>query len=210
MIKIIDYGMGNTASMLNMIHKAGGNAELCSDVTTINNASAIILPGVGSFDNGIKKLTETGFKEILEMKVLNEKIPFLGVCLGMQLLFDQSEEGKLDGLGWINGNVTRFDFSNLHEKKGLKIPHMGWNIVKPKSYDNIYSDLENEARFYFVHSYHVNCVNKSNILAISHYGYEFTCSVRLGNIWGVQFHPEKSHRFGIQFFKNFLRLTNNA
>ena len=191
--------------MLNMIRKAGGRAELCSNPLDLASASAVILPGVGSFDNGIDKLKKSGFLEVLEKIVLVDKLPFLGVCLGMQLLFDKSEEGKSPGLGLIEGDVTRFDFADMRSHERLKIPHMGWNLVYPKSNENLFYGLEEEARFYFVHSYHVNCTYSSDILATANYGYEFTCAVRRENIWGAQFHPEKSHRFGIQFFKNFLK-----
>ena len=205
MIKILDYGMGNTASMLNMIRKSGGEAEFCSKAENLESATKIVLPGVGSFDNCIEKLNESGMLETLTRKVLDEKVPFLGVCMGMQLLFEKSEEGELPGLGWIKGDVARFDFTRLEQHKSLKIPHMGWNVVEPNTYANVFSGLEEEARFYFVHSYHVNCSDSSDILATTHYGYEFTCSIHRDNIWGTQFHPEKSHRFGMQFFKNFLK-----
>lgn len=210
MIKVLDYGMGNTASMLNMIRKAGGQAELCSDSNELESASMIILPGVGAFDNGIEKLKDSGLLEPLKQKVFEEKVPFLGVCLGMQLLFEKSEEGEFPGLGWIRGEVIRFDFSRVEQEKTLKVPHMGWNLVKPSTYVNVFSGLEKEARFYFVHSYHVNCHDPDDVLATTHYGYEFTCSVRHDNIWGAQFHPEKSHRFGVQFFKNFLKEVDHA
>ena len=210
MIKVLDYGMGNTASILNMIRKAGGQAELCSNPKELDLATMIVLPGVGAFDNGIEKLTNSGLLETLKQKVLEDKVPFLGVCLGMQLLFEKSEEGQLPGLGWIKGNVIRFDFSDLQLDKSLKVPHMGWNMVHPKTYNNLYAGLEEEARYYFVHSYHVNCVNPLDILATANYGYEFTCSIRHENIWGAQFHPEKSHRFGVQFFKNFLKEIDHA
>jgi glutamine amidotransferase len=210
MIKILDYGMGNTKSILNMITKINGNAEACSKVSELENASAIILPGVGSFNNVMIKLSELGLIKSLHRKVILEKVPFLGICLGMQILFEKSEEGNLPGLGWIKGNVARFNFSDLKSHTNLKIPHMGWNIVNPKTYHNLFSGLEDEARFYFLHSYYVNCFEPSNIFATSNYGYQFTCAVRHDNIWGVQFHPEKSHRFGIQLFKNFLKEINNA
>ncbi|MDC0994017.1 imidazole glycerol phosphate synthase subunit HisH [bacterium] len=210
MIKILDYGMGNTASLLNMIRKAGGQAELCSKSEGLDNASAIFLPGVGAFDNGMEKLEESGLLDCLRHKVLDDKVPFLGVCLGMQLLFEKSEEGLRPGLALLKGNVTRFDFTGLKLSQSLKVPHMGWNVVHPSTYDNLYAGLEEEARFYFVHSYHVNCGNSSDVLATAYYGYEFPCSVRHENIWGAQFHPEKSHRFGIHFFKNFLKELDHA
>ena len=210
MIKIIDYGMGNTASMLNMLRKAGGQAELCTIPSALNSATAIILPGVGTFDNAMTKLETSGFIEAMHSKVIKEKIPFLGVCLGMELLFEKSEEGKLPGLKWVEGDVKRFDFSGIQLNDHLKTPHMGWNVVTPKTYEGLFSGLEDKARFYFLHSYHVNCSNVSDILASANYGYDFTCSVRHYNIWGVQFHPEKSHRFGIQIFKNFLKEIRDA
>lgn len=206
MIIILDYGMGNPASILNMIRKVGGNALISMDADMITSASAIILPGVGAFDNGITKLRASGILNLIEKKVLEEKVPFLGICLGMQLLFNSSEEGKQTGLGWIKGSVKRFDFSTVESQQRLKVPHMGWNEVMPKSYTTLYSGLE-EARFYFVHSYHAVCENPSHVLATTKHGYEFICSVQNDNIFGVQFHPEKSHRFGMTLFKNFLDMT---
>lgn len=212
MIKVLDYGMGNSASMLNIIGKIGGHAELCRKPEELKNASAIILPGVGAFDNGMENLEKTRLLDALERRVLEDKVPFLGVCLGMQLLFEQSEEGKQQkrGLGWLNGNVTRFEFSGPRLNKSKKIPHMGWNTVNPITAERLYTNLRDEARFYFVHSYHVNCFNQADVIATTHYGYTFTCSVKHKNIWGVQFHPEKSHRFGLQFFQNFLEEIKHA
>lgn len=205
MIVILDYGMGNPGSILNMVRRAGGSAVVSSDLDIIASASAIILPGVGSFNNGITKLKQSGILALLEKKVMDEKIPFLGICLGMQLLFDKSEEGDAEGLGWIPGFVKKFDISSFEETKRLKIPHMGWNLVTPKEFETLYKNMEEEARFYFVHSYHVVCAKQEHILATTNYGYEFVSSVRNNNIWGAQFHPEKSHRFGLMFFRNFLK-----
>lgn len=208
MIVILDYGMGNANSILNMIRKVGGDAVVSIEKKMIEDATAIILPGVGSFDNGIEKLRKSAVLGVIERKVLEDKIPFLGICLGMQLLFESSEEGVLPGLGWINGEVKRFNFSDINAKNELKIPHMGWNVVTPKTYESLFSGLETEeARFYFVHSFHVNCALDENILAMANYGYKFTCSVQKDNIFGVQFHPEKSHRFGMTFFSNFLEMV---
>ncbi len=210
MIVILDYGLGNSASLLNMIRKTGREAILCNSPKGLSKASTILLPGVGSFDNAMKKLNDSGFIPVLEEKVLLQKIPFLGICVGMQLLFRKSEEGNLKGLGWLKGNVTKFNFSKINSQKILKVPHMGWNIIKPLNNNYSYSLERNEKRFYFVHSFHVNCEQKSDITASCNYGYEFTCSVRKKNIWGVQFHPEKSHKFGIEFFKNFFEEIHNA
>lgn len=155
------------------------------------------------------KLKKLYFIEELHKKVILEKIPFLGICLGMQLLLGKSEEGNLSGLGWIKGSNKSFDFSKSNFSNDLKVPNMGWRTVNPNSYENLFLGLEDEARFYFVHSYYANCVNRSDILASSIYGHEFTCAIRRNNIWGVQFHPEKSHLFGINFFKKFLRIIKN-
>lgn len=210
MIKILDYGMGNTASVLNLIRKVNGIAELCSEPDQFNDATAIILPGVGSFDNAMIKLKNLHLLDALNKKVFQDKVPFLGICLGMQLLFEKSEEGELPGLGWIKGSVMRFNFPKSKFSNDLKVPNMGWRIINPNSYENLFLGLEKEARFYFAHSYFVNCINSSDILAKSIYGHQFTCSIKRDNIWGVQFHPEKSHVFGIKFFKNFLRVIKNV
>lgn len=210
MIAVLSYGMGNTAAILNMIRRAGGKAYSCESAEDLEHARAIVLPGVGSFDNGMIKLRDSRLLDAVEETVLSGQRPFLGVCLGMQLLFEKSEEGQQPGLGWLKGNVTRFDFAGRPFAPRLKIPHMGWNVVNPIHFESLYAGLEDEARFYFVHSYHVNCEDESDVLARSTYGYEFTCSVRRGNIWGAQFHPEKSHRFGLKFFENFLRNISDA
>lgn len=207
MIVILDYGMGNPCSILNMIRRVGGQALIASDEKSISSASAIILPGVGSFDNGMQKLHTTGILLHLERRVLQDKVPFLGICLGMQLLFEKSQEGSMEGLGWIHGEVKRFDFTAVG-KQGLKVPHMGWNVVQPTNYDSLFKGLEGESRFYFVHSYHAVCANQENALGITDYGYPFVSSVQHENIFGVQFHPEKSHRFGMMLFKNFLEISS--
>lgn len=203
MIVILDYGMGNPGSILNMIRKIGGNAIISIDREVIKNATALILPGVGSFDNGMTKLLNLDILDIVKKKVLGDKIPFLGICLGMQLLFEKSEEGNKPGLGWIPGVVKRFDFSNPEISKYLKIPHMGWNNININSND-LFCEFEDSARFYFVHSYHVVCANPDHILATTFYGYEFASIVNKDNIWGTQFHPEKSHRYGLLLLNNFL------
>jgi len=203
MIVILDYGMGNTGSMLNMILRVGGNAIISADEQVISTADALILPGVGAFDSGMEKLRTSGLLPFIEKRVFEDKIPFLGVCLGMQLLFDLSEEGALPGLGWISGRVKRFDFSGTNEKD-LKIPHMGWNLVTPKQDHPLFAGLRAEARFYFIHSYHVVCSDQHHAIAFAEYGYSFACAVQKENIFGVQFHPEKSHKFGMTLFKNFV------
>ena len=204
MIVILDYGMGNPGSILNMVRKAGGEAVISADLEVVARASGMILPGVGAFDNGMRKLRNLGLVELLSRRVRAEKMPFLGVCLGMQLLFDRSEEGDLPGLGWLKGDVKRFNFTGIEDRHRLKIPMIGWNLVKPVHGASLFAGLEQEARFYFVHSYHAVCQDAANVQATSRYGYDYTCAVKNDNIFGAQFHPEKSHRFGLVLFKNFL------
>ena len=203
MIVILDYGMGNTASILNMIHRVGGDAVISSDQQQILEANALILPGVGAFDNAMQKLNNSGLVKLIKQRVLVDKVPFMGICLGMQLLFDSSEEGDLSGLGLIPGEVKRFDFAAV-EQQNLKVPHMGWNIVQPTAGTCMFKGFEQNPRFYFVHSYHAVCADSSNVAATCDYGYPFACAVQKDNIFAAQFHPEKSHKFGMQLFKNFL------
>lgn len=205
MIVVIDNAMGNAGSVLNMIKRAGGSAVISADHEVIAQADKLLLPGVGAFDKGIANLKNAAFFPTLERKVLEDKTPFLGICLGMQLLFDQSEEGELLGLGWVKGKVKRFEFSQ-DAFKTLKIPHMGWNVVYPAKDNPLLPSDEQELRYYFVHSYHVVCDDPCDVLAHSHYGYDFTCAVQHNNIYGAQFHPEKSHRFGMALMKKFIEL----
>ncbi len=201
MIAILDYGIGNLKSVYNMFKKIGVESVITSDMEVIKQADKYLLPGVGSFDYGINSLKNAPFFTLLEKEVLENKKPILGICLGMQLLANSSEEGKEKGLGWIDAEVIKFDLKD----KSLAIPHMGWNTTSPISVNNIFKNLE-ENRFYFVHSYHVVCNDKSFVLATTSYGDEFTCSINKDNIFGVQFHPEKSHKFGMQLLKNYGEL----
>jgi len=198
---IIDYNMGNIGSIINMIKKIGYAIELSDKRKNILTADKLILPGIGAFDNGMEELRSSGLSEILYEAVIDLKIPILGICLGMQLMMEKSEEGTLPGLGLIKGKVKKFIFD-----KKYKVPHMGWNEVTPVDSITLYKNLDNKPRFYFVHSYYIECAQKENILGISEYGIKFTSSVKKNNIYGVQFHPEKSHRFGMQLLKNFLEL----
>lgn len=201
MIIIIDYGLGNLGSMLNMLKKVGAEAKVSSDQECIKKADKLILPGVGSFDAGMERLKSRNLISIIEKRVINERIPILGVCLGMQLLSKRSEEGQLPGLGWLDAETIKFKFDG--EDSDLKIPHMGWNQITFKQNHRLLADLKETSRFYFVHSYHVVCANPENILATTHYGFNFASAVAKNNILGVQFHPEKSHKFGMQLLKNF-------
>jgi imidazole glycerol-phosphate synthase subunit HisH len=204
MIVIVDYGMGNLASIRNMLKKVGVQSEITSSPEVIEKASKIILPGVGAFDKAMENIHALDVLPILNRKVLQEKTPVLGICLGMQLLMEKSEEGSKPGLGWIPGDVRRFSFDQSDAK--LKIPHMGWNLTQATNQNGIFKDLMN-ARFYFVHAYYVTCAEENNVLATTQYGIRFTSAVQSGNIFGTQFHPEKSHKFGMQLLRNFVSFT---
>ncbi len=201
MIVIIDYGMGNLGSIANMLKKVGVKAIISSDVAAIEKADKLILPGVGAFDNGMRNLRKLNLIPILNDKVIRDKTPILGPCLGMQLFTQKSEEGTLPGLGWLKAETVRFRFDGA--QPNLKIPHMGWNVVQLKQPSSIFADMYEEPRFYFVHSYHVTCHHNSNVLTSTHHGYEFASAVIKDNIIGTQFHPEKSHKFGMKLLKNF-------
>lgn len=199
MIVIVDYGCGNLNSIKNMLRKIGHAAKITSSADEIENASKIILPGVGSFDTGMKNLRENNLFAILEKKALKDKIPFLGICLGMQLMTKGSEEGILPGLGWFDSTTKRFTSSNNSK---LKIPNMGWNDISVKKENKLFSGIE-LPRFYFVHSYFVQSNHSTDILATAEYGMEYTCAFSKENLFGVQFHPEKSHKYGMKLLTNF-------
>jgi glutamine amidotransferase len=202
MIVIVDYASGNPASILNMLRKIGVEAVISSEKSVVDKASKIILPGVGAFDHGINKLKASGLLESLNKKVIDERVPFLGICLGMQLLTARSEEGKEKGLGWIDAECLQFHFP---EKK-LKVPHMGWNYLQAKKPSKLLTGMNPDSRFYFVHSYYVQCNQPGDILSTAEYGFPFVSAIEKENIAGVQFHPEKSHKYGIQLLKNFVDL----
>jgi glutamine amidotransferase len=201
MIYIINYGMGNVGSVFNMLKRIGYLSTIVESPEELKDAEKIILPGVGSFDAAVQRLHELSFWDILLRKATIEKIPILGICLGMQLLTRGSEEGKLPGLGLIKADTIRFP-----NEKGLKIPHMGWNLVYPVSPSPITKDLPDETRFYFVHSYYVKVDNETESVLKCKYGIEFDAAIQHENIFGVQFHPEKSHKFGMKVLENFAKL----
>jgi glutamine amidotransferase len=202
MIVVIDYGLGNLGSIRNMLKKIGAEGIVSSSVSDIEKAEKLILPGVGNFDQGMRNLEASGFLPVLEDRVIQEKTPILGICLGMQLFARKSEEGESTGLGWIDAEVVRFKFDD--KERNLKIPHMGWNLVKINQRDALFEKMNLEARFYFVHSYHVVCKNENDILAKTVHGYEFPSAIKKENIYGVQFHPEKSHKFGMKLLDNYV------
>lgn len=201
MITIIDYKTGNLGSIQNILKRIGEESVITSDKNEIARAKKLILPGVGTFDTGMSNLMELDLVDILNEKVLVEKTPVLGICLGMQLLSNSSEEGTIPGLGWINAETMRFRFVNTTEYKS---PHMGWNFVQQHKPSNLFNDMYPNARFYFVHSFFFKANNVSDVLTSTAYEIEFTSSIEKRNILGVQFHPEKSHKFGMKLLKNFV------
>ena len=202
MTGIVDAGLGNVNSVKNMIDFLGFNAKIVSSPEELETVEKIILPGVGSFDFGVSQLEKLKFIDILKKRVLEDRIPILGICLGMQLLTKESEEGNMEGLGFIEARAVKFDFPIA--KKSLPIPHMGWNTITIIRKHPILNGLDDKSRFYFVHSYHVICKNRKDVLTTTCYGYNFVSSFCRKNIYGVQFHPEKSHKFGLILMKNFL------
>jgi glutamine amidotransferase len=202
MITIVDYGMGNLGSVCNMFKRIGVETKVSGVSSEIANAEKILLPGVGAFDAAMQKIDECGLKEVLNKKALEDKIPVLGICLGMQLLTRSSEEGKLPGLGWINARTLKFQFTD----PSLKVPHMGWNSVIPVKTHPVIENLPEDPRFYFVHSYYVSAANDADVLTKTHYGIDFHSMVQSDNIIGAQFHPEKSHKYGMKLLENFAKL----
>lgn len=202
-ITIIDYGMGNLGSIRNMLKLIGVDAVISSDAATIERSDKLILPGVGAFDKGMENLKSLGLIDVLSKKIILAKTPILGICLGMQLFTKTSEEGKLAGLGWIDARTVKFRFDR--DAKNIKIPHMGWNEVMPVKESLLFKDARENLRFYFLHSYYVKLNNPADALTITNYGHEFVSAIENGNIIGVQFHPEKSHKFGVRFLENFVK-----
>ena len=202
MITILDYGMGNAPSIANMLRKININSLLTSDIKKIEKANKLILPGVGSFDMAVLEFEKRNLWQIVNTKVLCDKIPVLGICLGMQLLCLSSEEGVKSGFEWIDARCEKFFFD---KKSKHKVPCMGWNYVEYKENNPLFKGLESP-KFYFVHSYHVVCSKPENIIATAEYGEDYTVAVQKDNIYGVQFHPEKSHKYGMQLLKNFAEI----
>ncbi|MDF2645166.1 MAG: wbuY [Paenibacillus sp.] len=203
MITIVNYGLGNLGSIVNMFKRLGVESMITSELHLIEQATKLILPGVGHFDAAMKKIDAMQMRDVLEKKVLIEKTPILGICLGMQLLTNGSEEGSSKGLGWIDAETIRFDFPDRPE---LKIPHMGWNLASESNPCRLTQGFDEETRFYFVHSYRVNVNNADNSMLRTTYGVKFDSGIQKDNIYGVQFHPEKSHKFGMKLMRNFADL----
>ena len=200
MIVIIDYGMGNLRSIYKALNRLEIEAMISANVHDIEAAERLILPGVGHFGRGMQNLRDMGLLEILTRKVIEEKTPILGICLGMQLFCKGSEEGASEGLGWLNAETVRFD---VQDKNQYKIPHIGWNSLAFRKEQPLFSGLQNRDLFYFVHSYHLVCHEEDNVLSSTTYDYPFVSAVQKDNILGTQFHPEKSHKIGLGILKNF-------
>jgi glutamine amidotransferase len=196
--------MGNLGSVANMFKRVGYQSEITADLDRIAKAKKILLPGVGAFDAAMQRLNEGGFREVLDQKALREKVPTMGICLGMQLLTKSSEEGVLSGLGWVNAKTVKFNFP---KEQSLKVPHIGWNPTWAVANTALTRDLPADSRFYFVHSYYVVPENEQDVMLKTHYGFDFCTGIyNRENIFGAQFHPEKSHKFGMKLFESFAKI----
>ncbi|TGL37114.1 imidazole glycerol phosphate synthase subunit HisH [Leptospira perdikensis] len=205
MLTIIDYGLGNILSFQNVYKRINIETRIAKSVDDLTDASKLILPGVGAFDHAIDLLNESGMRNKIEELVFERKIPIVGICVGMQILANSSEEGVKPGLGWIPGRVKKFNFNKLEKK--YPMPHMGWNDVLPNANGfPLFRGLESDSRFYFLHSYYFECEDSNHEISRTEYGTSFSSSVNRGHIFGVQFHPEKSHHYGQILLKNFAEL----
>ncbi len=204
MIVVVDYGVGNLGSIVNMLRRIGCEAIASNDPRDITAAKRLILPGVGAFDPAMARLSESGLVDSLLRRVVEEGAPLLGICLGMQLLTEGSEEGLLPGLGWLPARTVRFHFDD--REPGLRVPHMGWNTAVIRGEDSLFASAAADARYYFAHSYHVRCHDEGHVLTTTQYGVQFHSAVRLDNIYGTQFHPEKSHTYGMDLLRAFATL----
>jgi glutamine amidotransferase len=204
MMAIVDYGLGNAQAFHDIYRRIGVPVVMARLPSDLESATHVILPGVGAFDWAMSRLGDSGLHRALEEAVIGRGAPVLGICVGMQILADRSEEGRLPGLGWIHGTVRRFDIPNV--PGAARLPHMGWNDVQPVGHGRLFEGLDAAPRFYFLHSYYFDPQDHAVIAGSSHYHAEFTCAVSLGNIHGVQFHPEKSHGWGVSLLRNFARL----
>ena len=204
MITIINYGAGNVRAFVNVYNYLGIPINIATQSDDLRKAQKLILPGVGAFDHAMERLEKSGMRPTLDELVLRGNLPILGVCVGMQMLAHSSEEGVLPGLGWVDGVVKKMDPKGLIH--ATRLPHMGWNDVQPVIKDTLFRDFDLIAKFYFLHSYYFHCNKREEVLAITDYGGRFPSAIRSRNIFGVQFHPEKSHQWGVQLLKNFASL----
>ncbi|OYU27709.1 MAG: imidazole glycerol phosphate synthase subunit HisH [Burkholderiales bacterium PBB2] len=204
MIRIVDYGVGNIQAFLTMFKRLGIDATRARNADELEGATRLILPGVGAFDTAMTLLNQSGLRPRLEEMVHEREVPVIGICVGMQMLASGSDEGELPGLNWVPGRVKAF--ANTPASKDLPMPHMGWNDLKVRPGNKLFTDFEPEPRFYFLHSYYFDAQDKADVAATAEYGLDFDCIVSKGHIHGVQCHPEKSHHFGAQLLKNFAEL----
>ncbi|KEY18827.1 imidazole glycerol phosphate synthase subunit HisH [Kaistella antarctica] len=204
MITIIDYGVGNINAFVNVYKRLGVPVQIAKTAADLEEAKKLILPGVGHFDYAMTKLNNSGMREKLDHLVIDKKIPVIGICVGMQMMANYSDEGEVEGLKWIDASVKKFDETKIHQV--TRLPHMGWNDVKPVSKMPLFKGLENDAIFYFLHTYYFECNNPNDVMAVSDYGIEFASAAHHGNKYGIQFHPEKSHHYGEILLHNFAKL----
>ena len=204
MITIVDYGVGNIKSFVNVYNRLNIPVKIAKNSSDLKDAQRLILPGVGHFDHAMSELMKSGMREKLDELVLDKKTPVIGICVGMQMMGNYSEEGSLEGLKWIDASIKKLDKTKINQI--TRLPHMGWNDVCPIKSNILFEGLEKDALFYFLHSYYFECNNKSNILAKTEYGESFTCAAFHENIYGIQFHPEKSHNYGEILLNNFSKI----
>lgn len=204
MITIIDYGVGNIFAFQNVYKRLDIPTKIAKTSQDLANAEKLILPGVGSFDYAMNQLNNSGMREKLDELVLDKKVPVIGICVGMQMMGNRSDEGKLEGLKWIDSEILKFDESLIQQR--TKLPHMGWNDVTPVNNHPLFIGLEKDAIFYFLHTFYFKCKNEKESIAISNYGISFSSAVNRDNIYGIQFHPEKSHQYGEKLLNNFANL----
>jgi imidazole glycerol-phosphate synthase subunit HisH len=203
MVAIIDYGVGNLTSILNMHRRLGIEAAITGEAELIQRADRLLIPGVGHFDTCMQNFSNSGLRPLVERRALEDKIPVLGICVGAQMMTRGSEEGKEKGLGWVNADTVRF---RLNGNSDLKVPHMGWTDLRPERTSDLWTGMPDEPRFYFAHSYHFSFDSTEYVTGTADYGYDFVCAFRKENIYGVQFHPEKSHKYGMKLIANFAAL----
>lgn len=204
MITVVDYGLGNTRAFLNVYRRLNIDVKTATNAEELRDASKLILPGVGSFDHAMEQLGQSGMREMLDELVGRRHVPVLGVCVGMQILGRASDEGTLPGLGWMDGSVKTLE--SVMSMERLPVPHMGWNDVRPSVPNKLFDRLDSGGRFYFLHSYYFHCDRAENAIAMASYGADFACAVNRANVFGVQFHPEKSHQYGARLLQNFAEV----
>jgi imidazole glycerol-phosphate synthase subunit HisH len=204
MITIVNYGLGNIQAFVNVYTRLNIPIKIANKAEDLEDASKIILPGVGAFDYAMNQLNNSGMREELDKQVLENKVPVVGICVGMQMIAKSSEEGNEPGLGWIDGEVKLFDINTIPYK--TRLPHMGWNSIEPKNNNKLLAGFNVQSRFYFLHSYYFVCNDIQDIIATTEYGIKYTSAVNKDNIYGIQFHPEKSHSAGIQLLHNFVKI----